>query len=72
MVKEISTDKIWGILNTIPDPEIPAISIVDLGIIREVQYDEHTLTITITGVVMLIIGWIRINVLFEMLRLLSH
>ena len=32
----------------IPDPEIPAISIVDLGIIRDVQYDNDTFTITIT------------------------
>ena len=48
MVKEISTDTIWGILKTIPDPEIPAISIVDLGIIRDVQCDNDMFNITIT------------------------
>ena len=48
MVKEISTDTIWGILKTIPDPEIPAVSIVDLGIIRDVQYDDEMFNITIT------------------------
>ena len=48
MVKEISTDTIWGILKTIPDPEIPAVSIVDLGIIRDVQYDDDMFNITIT------------------------
>ena len=48
MVKEISTDTIWGILKTIPDPEIPAISIVDLGIIRDVQCDDDMFNITIT------------------------
>jgi len=48
MVKDISTDTIWGILKTIPDPEIPEISIVDLGIIREVQYAAATFTIIIT------------------------
>ena len=48
MVKEISTDTIWGILKTIPDPEIPAVSIVDLGIIRDVQYDDDIFNITIT------------------------
>ena len=48
MVKEISTDIIWGILKTIPDPEIPSISIVDLGIISDVQYTEETFRITIT------------------------
>jgi len=48
MVKNISTDKIWGILNAIPDPEIPSISIVDLGIIRDVEYDDNTYNIIIT------------------------
>jgi len=48
MVTEISTDTIWGILKTIPDPEIPAISIVDLCIIRDVQFDNDTFIITIT------------------------
>ena len=48
MVTDISTDTIWGILKTIPDPEIPEISIVDLGIIREVQYTAATFTIIIT------------------------
>ena len=48
MVNEISTDIIWGILKTIPDPEIPAISIVDLGIIREVEYGDDAFSITIT------------------------
>ena len=48
MVKEISTDKIWGILNTIPDPEIPAISIVELGIVRDVVHNDDTFIITIT------------------------
>ena len=48
MVKEISIDTIRGILKTIPDPEIPAISIVDLGIIRDVQCDDDMFNITIT------------------------
>ena len=48
MVKDISTNTIWGILKTIPDPEIPVISIVDLGIIREVHYAAAAFTIIIT------------------------
>ena len=48
MVKEISIDTIWDILNAIPDPEIPSISIVDLGIIRDVKLAEDTFRITIT------------------------
>jgi ring-1,2-phenylacetyl-CoA epoxidase subunit PaaD len=48
MVKEFSINTIWGILKTIPDPEIPEISIVDLGIIRNVQCDNDTFIVTIT------------------------
>ena len=48
MVKEISTHTIWELLKTIPDPEIPAISIVDLGIVRKVHFEETTLYITVT------------------------
>lgn len=48
MVNSISKDKVWDVLNNIPDPEIPSISIVDLGIIRNVQFDKKMVTITIT------------------------
>ena len=48
MVKAISTDAIWELLKTIPDPEIPAVSIVDLGIVRNVAFDNNKLNITIT------------------------
>jgi len=48
MVKEISTHTIWELLKIIPDPEIPAISIVDLGIVRKVHFEETTLHITVT------------------------
>ena len=48
MVKEISTHTIWELLKTIPDPEIPAISIVDLGIVRKVYFEETTLHIMVT------------------------
>ena len=48
MVKDISTGTIWELLKTIPDPEIPAVSIVDLGIVRNVQFDEDQFNITIT------------------------
>ena len=48
MVKESSTHAIWELLKTIPDPEIPAISIVDLGIVRKVYFEDTTLHITVT------------------------
>ncbi|GAA2475672.1 phenylacetate-CoA oxygenase subunit PaaJ [Terrabacter carboxydivorans] len=37
-------------ISRIPDPEVPVISIADLGILRDVAVDEaaHTVTVTIT------------------------
>jgi ring-1,2-phenylacetyl-CoA epoxidase subunit PaaD len=34
--------KIWGILETVADPEIPVLSIIDLGIIREIKILQHS------------------------------
>lgn len=46
--KKISVPEILSFLNEVPDPEIPAISIVDLGIIRNVEIIDSLLKITIT------------------------
>ncbi len=43
-----STDRVWDWLAQVPDPEIPAISLVDLGIIRAVDWDSDTLVVTVT------------------------
>jgi len=43
-----STDQIWDWLGDVPDPEIPAISLTDLGIIRDVSWNGDTLQITVT------------------------
>jgi ring-1,2-phenylacetyl-CoA epoxidase subunit PaaD len=40
--------RIWSILETVPDPEIPVLSVVDLGIVREVLDEDGCWTITIT------------------------
>jgi ring-1,2-phenylacetyl-CoA epoxidase subunit PaaD len=38
----VSADAIWAALEEIPDPEIPVISLVDLGVVRNVAVDgEH-------------------------------
>jgi len=34
-----SIDTIWSWLRQVPDPEIPVISVVDLGIVRDVRWD---------------------------------
>lgn len=43
------TARIWSVLETVPDPEIPAVSVVDLGIVREVRPGRVTITPTYTG-----------------------
>lgn len=42
------TDKIWEWLAKVPDPEIPVVSIVDLGIVRDVKWDGDTLQVEMT------------------------
>lgn len=38
-------ERIWAALAQIPDPEIPAISVVDLGVIGSVTLDDHRVSI---------------------------
>jgi len=40
--------QIWAWLDAVPDPEIPVVSVVDLGIIRDVQWDDDRLNVTLT------------------------
>ncbi len=44
----LTSQQIWQTLATIADPEIPVVSLVELGIVREVQIDGETIVITIT------------------------
>ncbi|MEL6239694.1 MAG: 1,2-phenylacetyl-CoA epoxidase subunit PaaD [Pseudomonadota bacterium] len=39
---------VWSWLDEVPDPEIPVISVVDLGIVREVAWQGETLEVTVT------------------------
>lgn len=39
---------VWDLLNTIPDPEVPAISIVELGVVREVLKEEDNIVVVMT------------------------
>ena len=40
---------IWDVLAAVPDPEIPAISVVDLGIVRAVEDGKVVITPTYSG-----------------------
>jgi ring-1,2-phenylacetyl-CoA epoxidase subunit PaaD len=51
---DISKEKILSILETIKDPEVPVLSVIDLGIIRDVEIDSSNkikiiITPTYTG-----------------------
>ncbi len=41
-------DAVWAALETVPDPEIPVISVVELGIVRAVEIDGPRVTVVIT------------------------
>ena len=43
-----NTNKIWELLDTVPDPEIPVISVVELGMINNVSVFKETIEVDIT------------------------
>jgi ring-1,2-phenylacetyl-CoA epoxidase subunit PaaD len=40
---------IWAVLKGVPDPEIPAVSVLDLGIVRSVDDEKVVITPTYSG-----------------------
>ena len=40
---------IWAVLKDVPDPEIPAVSVLDLGIVRSVDDEKVVITPTYSG-----------------------
>jgi ring-1,2-phenylacetyl-CoA epoxidase subunit PaaD len=44
----LGNDAIWALLNEVMDPEVPVISIVELGIVRDVRVANEKATVTIT------------------------
>lgn len=41
-------EQVWAWLGQVPDPEIPVLSLVDLGVIREVAWEGKTLKVAIS------------------------
>ncbi|TYC53107.1 phenylacetate-CoA oxygenase subunit PaaJ [Rhodobacterales bacterium] len=41
-------DQVWDWLAEVPDPEIPVVSVTELGIVRDVRYDGDTLVVAVT------------------------
>ncbi len=44
----VSKEQIWKWLDEVLDPEVPALTIVDLGVVRKVEVTEENCHITIT------------------------
>ena len=47
-VADLNEDAIWAVLDKVPDPEIPVLSITDLGIVRAVTIDPPRVRISPT------------------------
>lgn len=47
-MSQIDVDTVWRMLDEIKDPEIPVVSIVELGIAREVELDGARVRVTLT------------------------
>ena len=44
----ILKEKVWAILESVMDPEIPVLSIIDLGIVKDIKANESNISISIT------------------------
>ena len=48
-LRDLGSEGVWQVLQGVPDPEIPVLSVVDLGIVRSVEPDRVVITPTYTG-----------------------
>jgi ring-1,2-phenylacetyl-CoA epoxidase subunit PaaD len=44
----VTAERIWEALADIPDPELPAVSLVDLGVVREVAVERDRVRVSFT------------------------
>ena len=44
----VTAEQVWAALDEIPDPEIPVVSLVDLGVIRDVEVDGDRVRVELT------------------------
>lgn len=47
-IRTLPTQHLWDILDEVKDPEIPVLSLVDLGVVRDVRLTDEGPVITIT------------------------
>ena len=48
MAFHLTEQDIWTLLEQVKDPEVPVLSIIDLGIVRSVNYQNNQFEIKIT------------------------
>lgn len=46
--REARVEAAWAVLDTVPDPEVPVLSLCDLGVVREVQPLDSGLEVVLT------------------------
>jgi ring-1,2-phenylacetyl-CoA epoxidase subunit PaaD len=44
----VTAERVWEALAEVPDPEIPVISLVDLGVVRDVEVDDARVRVEFT------------------------
>jgi ring-1,2-phenylacetyl-CoA epoxidase subunit PaaD len=44
----LSEAQAWKVLDTVPDPEVPVVSVVELGIVRELRCTAEGITVVLT------------------------
>lgn len=42
------SDAVWEILKKVSDPEIPVLTVVDMGVVRKIEQEAETLVVSIT------------------------
>ncbi|MEI2417329.1 1,2-phenylacetyl-CoA epoxidase subunit PaaD [Orrella sp. JC864] len=48
LLRRAAPQEIRGWLESVPDPEIPVLSVVDLGVVREIAWEGQTCVVTVT------------------------
>jgi ring-1,2-phenylacetyl-CoA epoxidase subunit PaaD len=44
----VTAERVWEALAEVPDPEIPVVSLVDLGVVRDVEVDDGRVRVEFT------------------------
>ena len=44
----IEEKKVWDILENVKDPEIPTMSVIDMGILRDIIVNENSIEVIVT------------------------